>query len=270
MTGTLFVAATPIGNLGDFSERARTVLASCDLIIAEDTRRMAILRACYGIETPVESYHKFSEKEKIERYLGFLAAGKRLALISDAGTPAVSDPGKFLVAAALDRGFHVSPLPGPSAAATAFSVSGMSADRFLFAGFLPATGAQRERDLEKLLAVGLPVVFYEAPTRIRDLLERLVVRCERIVVCRELTKKHEEVFLYRGGTVTERGEFTVVAAPHLAPLRTVPPPDEERDRILATLSAKDAVTLLIRLYPDISPNRLKSWFYRQRHTLQKA
>jgi len=268
MSGTLLVVATPIGNLGDLSERARSALASCDLILAEDTRETAKLCARHGIPTRVESYHKFSEKGKMERYLTLLAEGRTLALVSDAGTPAVSDPGKFLVAAALGRAIRVSPLPGPSAAAAAFSVSGMIADRFVFGGFLPAKGAGRARDLEALLAGGLPVVLYESPTRIRALLALLVPRCGRIVVCRELTKEFEEVFVYAGGPVTERGEFTVVAEPLPAETRDEPPEDPERDRILAGLSAKDAVALLARLCPDIAPNRLKAWYYRQHRTIQ--
>lgn len=264
MSGTLFVVATPIGNLGDLAERARAVLASCDLILAEDTRQTAKLCVRHGISTHVESYHKFSEKGKLEHYLTLLAEGKLLALVSDAGTPAVSDPGKYLVGAALDRGIRVSPLPGPSAAAAAFSVSGMSADRFLFGGFLPAKGAERVRDLETLLASGLPVVFYESPNRAVDLLELLAPRCDRVVVCRELTKEFEEVFVYTGAPVTEKGEFTVVAAPRTLPPRTVPPDDPERDRILDALSVKDALALLTRLYPDIAPNRLKEWLYARR------
>lgn len=264
MSGMLYIVATPIGNLGDLSERARAVLVSCDLILAEDTRQTAKLCVRHGIATRVESYHKFSEKGKLEHYLGLLADGKTLALVSDAGTPAVSDPGKYLVAAALEQGIRVSPLPGPSAAAAAFSVSGMSADRFVFGGFLPAKGAERVRDLETLLAGGLPVVLYESPNRIADLLALLQPRCDRIVVCRELTKEFEEVFVYTGAPVTEKGEFTVVASPRPLPPRTAPPDDPERDRILDSLSAKDSLALLTRLYPDIAPNRIKEWLYARR------
>lgn len=264
MSGTLYIVATPIGNLGDLSERARAVLASCDLILAEDTRQTAKLCVRHGIATRVESYHKFSEKGKLDHYLALLAGGKMLALVSDAGTPAVSDPGKYLVAAALDRGLRVSPLPGPSAAAAAFSASGMNADRFLFGGFLPPKGAERTRDLETLLAGGLPVVLYESPGRVADLLALLRPRCDRIVVCRELTKEFEEIFVYTGAPVREQGEFTVVVQPRITPPRTLPPDDAERDRILDALSVKDALALLTRLYPDIAPNRLKEWLYGRR------
>ncbi len=264
MSGTLFVVATPIGNLADFSERARRILVSCDRILAEDTRETQTLRVRYGIATPVESYHKFSEKEKVARYIGMLREGKSLALVSDAGTPAVSDPGKLLVAAALEQGIRVSPVPGPSAAISAFSVSGMKSDHFIFVGFLPAKGAARDKAITESFASGLPVVFYEAPTRINDLLPRLAVCCERIVVCRELTKEFEEVFVYRGGTVREQGEFTIVAEPIRRAVPTVPPPDAERDRILAALSVKDALSVLRRLYPDIASNDLKRWLYRVR------
>ncbi len=264
MSGTLFVVATPIGNLSDLSERARRTLVSCDLILAEDTRETRKLCVRYGIATPVESYHKFSEKGKLDRYLALLREGRSLALVSDAGTPAVSDPGKLLVAAALDEGIRVSPVPGPSAAAAAFSVSGMVSDRFLFVGFLAAKGATRERELDEALAVGVPIVLYEAPTRVSDLLARLAPRCERIVVCRELTKEFEEVFVYRGEKVREQGEFTIVAEPRRREAPTVPPPDADRDQILAALSVKDALVLLTRLYPTIAANDLKRWLYAMR------
>src|SRR5919108_4931007 len=189
--GTLYVVATPIGNLADTSPRALEVLGSVALVACEDTRVTRTLLARHGIATPTFALHEHNERAAAARLLGALKDGKSIALVSDAGTPALSDPGAFLVAEAHRAGLRVSPLPGPNAAAAAFSVAGFAADRFLFAGFLPAARAARRKAIEEL-DLPYPVILYEAPHRIRESLADLTsaLGAEReIVIGRELTKK---------------------------------------------------------------------------------
>ena len=173
MSGTLFVVATPIGNMADISERAVETLKMVDYIIAEDTRVSGKLLNRIGIGKKMFSYHKFNEKSVTEKHIEELKAGKNIAMISDAGTPAVSDPGKHLVRAVLESGIKVLPIPGPSAAAAAFSCSGSLNDSYIFAGFLPSKGNVREEKLDELLSLKMPVIFYESPNRVSSLLEML-------------------------------------------------------------------------------------------------
>ena len=261
MAGTLFVTATPIGNMGDITERAVSVLESCDIVLAEDSRVSGNMLSRLGIKKPIFSYHKFTEKKFLEQHIEELKRGKNIALISDAGTPAVSDPGKFLVRAALDENIPVVPIPGASAAISAFSCCGSLENSFVFAGFLPSKGAERVAECEKFLSFGLPVVFYEAPTRIKDLLEMIKEKCSRIVVGRELTKQFEEIFVYTGGEVKEKGEFTVVAEPFKKEEK-VAEIDEELVNLIAKsgISAKNACEIAAKIWPDVKKNDLKKFF----------
>ncbi|HWP94832.1 MAG TPA: 16S rRNA (cytidine(1402)-2'-O)-methyltransferase [Gammaproteobacteria bacterium] len=192
--GTLHVVATPIGNLGDLSPRARETLASVALIAAEDTRHTGRLLAHFGIRTPLLALHEHNESERIPELIARLRQGESVALVSDAGTPLVSDPGFALVRAARNAGLPVSPVPGPCAAIAALSVAGLPSDRFVFEGFLPARAAARRARLEALAAETRTLVFYEAPHRLRDTLADLVTAFgEERPACaaRELTKLHE-------------------------------------------------------------------------------
>ena len=224
MTGTLHVVATPIGNLSDASARSLEVLRAADLIACEDTRTTRTLLARHGIATATAALHEHNERAATAKLIEALRRGRNVALVSDAGTPALSDPGALLVAAAHRAGIRVSPVPGPSAAAAAFSVAGFPASGFLFAGFLPAAPASRRKALEAL-DVPWPVVLYEAPHRIEDMLADLLARfgaAREVVVARELTKKFEEVARLALGEAQawlgasaqrQQGEFVVVLAP---------------------------------------------------------
>jgi 16S rRNA (cytidine1402-2'-O)-methyltransferase len=195
MPGTLHVVATPIGNLDDLSPRAREVLAASSLIACEDTRRTAKLLARFGIAVPMVAVHKFSERERLDEVLGALAKGQSVALVSDGGTPAISDPGTLLVAAALAADIRVSPIPGPSAVVALLSACGLPADRFVFDGFLPARAGERRKRLRLLAAETRTVVVYEAPHRIHEALEDIaeVMGGRTVALGRELTKIHETI-----------------------------------------------------------------------------
>jgi 16S rRNA (cytidine1402-2'-O)-methyltransferase len=222
--GVLYVVATPIGNLSDTSPRALDTLRSADLIACEDTRTTRTLLARHGINARTVALHAHNERRAAAGLIAALREGKTIALVSDAGTPALSDPGAWLVGEAHRAGIRVSPLPGPSAAAAALSVSGFAAPRFLFAGFLPATRAGRRKALEAL-DVPWPVVLYEAPHRIADTLADLTERfgaARELAICRELTKKFEEVARLPLGAASEwlavraersQGEFVLVLEP---------------------------------------------------------
>jgi 16S rRNA (cytidine1402-2'-O)-methyltransferase len=223
-TGTLFVVATPIGNLADASERALQVLREADFIACEDTRVTRTLTARHGIERPLVALHEHNERKASAQLLRSLADGKNVALVSDAGTPAVSDPGAHLVAAAHAAGIRVSPIPGPSAAVAAYSAAGFGDGRFTFAGFLPASGAARRRALEALDAP-VPVVIFEAPHRLARTVADLAARlgpAREVLIARELTKKFEEVARMplgealawlEGAPHRTQGEFVIVIAP---------------------------------------------------------
>jgi 16S rRNA (cytidine1402-2'-O)-methyltransferase len=195
MSGVLYVVATPIGNLADASPRALEVLRKADLIACEDTRVTRTLLARNGIETPTAALHEHNERAAAGKLLNLLKEGRDIALVSDAGTPALSDPGALLVARAHAAGIRVSPVPGPSAAAAAFSAAGFPADRFVFAGFLPAAKAARAKALAAL-ELDCPLILYEAPHRILETMQDLAERFgpeREIAIGRELTKKFEEV-----------------------------------------------------------------------------
>ena len=197
--GRLYVVATPIGNLGDLSPRAREILQTCSLIAAEDTRRTGILLKHFGIQTPQLSLHGHNEEHRTGQVIERLRQGASVALVSDAGTPAISDPGFALTRAAAAEGFEIIAVPGPCAAIAALSIAGLPTDRFCFEGFLPARGAARRRRLEALAAEERTLVLYEAPHRVREMLEdcAAIFGMERgAVAVREITKLHEAV--YRG------------------------------------------------------------------------
>jgi 16S rRNA (cytidine1402-2'-O)-methyltransferase len=219
--GTLYVVATPIGNLGDLSPRALEVLAGAGLIAAEDTRVTARLKARFGLTAPTRSLHEHTPPGRVAALVHALETSS-IALVSDAGTPGVSDPGARLVRGAREAGHEVVAVPGPSAPAAALSVSGFAADRYTFLGFLPRAGTERRRLRDAARVCTWAVVLFEAPHRLRQTLADLAADDpERgIAVCRELTKAHEEVWVgdLEGalGAWTEReprGEFTLVLAP---------------------------------------------------------
>jgi 16S rRNA (cytidine1402-2'-O)-methyltransferase len=197
--GVLYVVATPIGNLGDVSARAREILAGASVVAAEDTRHSGRLLRELGLERPLVSLHEHNERGRVAELVGRLQGGESVALVSDAGTPLVSDPGYLLVAAAVEAGIAVAPVPGPSAAIAALSASGLPCDRFCFEGFLPARAAARRQRLAELAAEARTLVLYEAPHRIAECLADLAAACgpgRRACVARELTKKFET--FYRG------------------------------------------------------------------------
>jgi 16S rRNA (cytidine1402-2'-O)-methyltransferase len=192
--GTLFVVATPLGHLEDLTLRALRVLREVSLVACEDTRRTATLLRAHGIGTATTSYFEHNERWKGERILEALRSGRDVALVSDAGTPGISDPGYRLVREARDGGLPVVPVPGPSAAIAALSVSGLPTDRFLFVGFLPPRAAARRRALEALASERPTLVFYESPVRVLDCLADMatVLGDRDAFLCREATKVHEE------------------------------------------------------------------------------
>lgn len=220
--GVLYVVATPIGNLEDISRRALRILAEADLIAAEDTRHSRRLLQHYGIDTPLQSYHDFNEEKTAERLLENLRAGRNVALISDAGTPLISDPGYRLVHAAHLAGLAVVPVPGPSALVAALSVAGLPTDRFVFEGYAPDKRVARKKRLQELSAEPRTIVFYETPHRIQAFLEDAVAVLgpdRPATLARELTKRFEtvmqatlQVLLERvsGQEGQRKGEFVVV------------------------------------------------------------
>ena len=194
VSGTLSIVATPIGNLEDITQRALRVLREADLIACEDTRHTRKLLNHFAITTATISYHEHNEKERAEELCEALESGKNIALVSDAGTPLISDPGFRIVQAAVDRGISVVPIPGASAVITALSASGLPTDQFLFAGFLPARTGARRAKLNELRTVAGTLVFYEAPHRIKATLQEAleVLGNREAVIAREVTKLHEE------------------------------------------------------------------------------
>lgn len=196
MSGTLYLVATPIGNLEDLSFRALRMLKEADLIACEDTRTSAYLLRAYEIDTPTTSYHKFNEEEKGEVLLGKLLAGENIALISDAGTPAISDPGEILVRKCLENGVPVTSVPGPNACITALTLSGKSTRRFAFEGFLPQETKEKAAVLAELRKETRTIVLYEAPHRLGKTLRALAEtlgEARGITLVRELTKRFETV-----------------------------------------------------------------------------
>jgi 16S rRNA (cytidine1402-2'-O)-methyltransferase len=222
MSGTLFIVATPIGNLEDLSPRARQTLADVDLIAAEDTRHTGRLLSHFGVKTRLLALHDHNEADRAQLLVDELQAGKSIALVSDAGTPLISDPGYRLVQAAHDAGVTVSPIPGPSALTAALSVAGLPTDRFCFEGFLPAKKEARRKRLAALASEQRTLVFYESVHRAEDCLQDLIEAFggdRPASLCRELSKMHEQAVLatlaelheqLAGGDITRKGEFVIV------------------------------------------------------------
>lgn len=224
MSGTLFIVATPIGNLADISERAVQVLKQATLIAVEDTRHsMRLLQAC-GIATPMLALHEFNERQRADSLLDRVAGGENIALISDAGTPLISDPGYQLVRRAHQRGLTVVPVPGPCAVIAALSAAGLASDRFAFEGFLPARRSARLSTMQKLQRETRTMIFYEAPHRIIECLQDMA-ECfgddREVTMARELTKTHETIRHSTLGALLafvasdanqQKGEFVLVLA----------------------------------------------------------
>jgi 16S rRNA (cytidine1402-2'-O)-methyltransferase len=254
----LYVVATPLGNLRDITLRALDILASVDVIAAEDTRVTSKLLARHGIATRMLSLHAHNERRRATEIVSLLGSGKSVALVSDAGTPAVSDPGAALVHAVAEAGYTVVPVPGPSAVIAALSASGIAAPQWLFCGFLPATAAARRAALARLSDYAGALVFYEAPHRIAATLDALVAALgpERdLVVARELTKRFETIHRCRLGEAPAwlaadpdrtRGEFVLIVD---APGATIRAGDnaDAYDRMLSTLLAELPVAQAVRL-----------------------
>ncbi len=216
--GKLYIVATPIGNLSDFTFRAKEILENVDLVACEDTRHSGILLSHYKIDTPKLSFHSHSGQAKVDKIMAYLDEGKDVALISDAGTPGISDPGYVLIQAALEAGVDIIPIPGPSAVITALCASGLPTDKYLYLGFLPVKKG-RQTIFKKIAASEHTVVFYESPHRLRKTLGQLgehVAADARVVVAKELTKIYEN---YYRGTLPEvltaipekpKGEYVVM------------------------------------------------------------
>lgn len=272
MPGTLYIVATPIGNLDDMTPRARRTLTDVDVIAAEDTRHSGRLLAHFGISTPQISLHEHNEAARTAQLLEKLHAGQNIALISDAGTPLISDPGFELVRAARVAGVTVVPVPGASALITALSVAGLPTDRFVFEGFLPAKAATRRAHLQTLTAETRTLIFYEAVHRLAATLDDMVTVLgapRQAVVARELTKLHEQV---RDGTLEEltawarddanagKGEMVLLVAGAASGIHS----DTEREAqrvlgiLLEELPLKQATAFAARI-TGAKKNRLYQW-----------
>ncbi len=205
--GTLYLVATPIGNLEDITMRAVRTLQEVDLIACEDTRTSRVLLNHYGINKSVVSYHNFNERQASERIIGRILEGQNVAVISDAGTPSISDPGFIIVREAVRQGINVVAIPGPAAMIMAVAVSGLPTDAFIFYGFLPQTSGKRRAILESLVDRRETMVFYESPYKIHKLLDEIfeVIGNRKAALCREMTKKFEEII--RGDIETIRDQL---------------------------------------------------------------
>jgi len=258
MSGTLYIVATPIGNLADLGERAVATLRSVEIVACEDTRVSRTLLARHGIGARTVALHQHNERRASSQVIGELLAGKSVALISDAGTPAVSDPGAVLVEAAHRAGVRVVPVPGASAAWAAYSASGFASPQVLFYGFLPATPGQRRKALSEIGA--LPVIFYEAPHRVAATLADFADRfgaAREVVIARELTKKFEEIVRLPLGEAArwlvasphrQQGEFVLVLGPgEPAKPDALAVGERALDALLEVLPASDAARLAARI-----------------------
>jgi 16S rRNA (cytidine1402-2'-O)-methyltransferase len=267
--GRLYVVATPIGNLGDLSARARETLANCALIAAEDTRHTGILLKHFGIATPQLSLHEHNEETRATEIIARLREGKSVALVSDAGTPAISDPGFELVRAVAAAGIDIIAIPGPCAAIAALSIGALPTDRFCFEGFLPARGAARRQRLKSLERESRTLVIYESPHRVRETLEDCAAafgEARAATVVREATKLHETT--YRGSLLEllnksqsdadfARGEIVLLigGAPQTAADDADSEGKAELDKVLAALLAELPLKQAARLAAQITGAR---------------
>ena len=258
---TLYVVATPLGNLRDITLRALDILGQVDTIAAEDTRVTGVLLRHYQISTRLLSLHEHNERKRAPQIIALLAAGKRVALVTDAGTPAISDPGAALIRAVTDAGYAVVPIPGPSAVTTALSASGLSAPQWLFCGFLPAAKAARRAELARVGALSCALVIYETPHRIVATLGDLAAElaAERtLVIARELTKRFESIHrctLAEGPAwvaadpMRQRGEFVLIVDADEKPIAepAADAHDATLNALLADLPLAQAVRLAVTL-----------------------
>ena len=259
MSGTLYVVATPIGNLDDLAPRARQTLGTVDRIAAEDTRHTGRLLTHIGVKTPQTALHEFNESAAAKGLVDALLAGENIALVSDAGTPLLSDPGFRLVRAAHDAGVRIVPIPGPSAVVAALSVAGLATDRFCFEGFLPAKSAGRRRRLEALRDESRTLVFFEAVHRVAETLEEMAAvfgPAREATLARELTKLHEEVrratlgelaAMARDGSLTIKGEFVIVVAGAAVDSAGSVDADTLLKELVAVLPGKQAAAIVARV-----------------------
>ncbi|WP_426057675.1 16S rRNA (cytidine(1402)-2'-O)-methyltransferase [Janthinobacterium sp. PSPC2-1] len=268
---TLYIVATPIGNVTDISLRALHLLSIADAVACEDTRNTAHLLTRFGLNKPLIAAHQHNEREVAQTLIARLHAGERIALVADAGTPAVSDPGARIVDAVRAAGLRVLPLPGPSAAITAISASGLLNDQFYFVGFLPAKAKQRENMLHSLRGVTATMVFYEAPHRILDCATALVEAFEptrQVVFARELTKMFEEIHRcplseaeswIRADAHREKGEFVVLLE---GATEAQDAEDVEAERILNILLAECSVKQAANLTAQITGRKKNALYER--------
>jgi 16S rRNA (cytidine1402-2'-O)-methyltransferase len=275
---TLYVVATPIGNLRDISLRALDVLGQADIIAAEDTRTTSTLTSHYGITARLASLHEHNERQRAEEVIAWLGEGKRVALVTDAGTPAISDPGAVLVRAVIEAGVAVVPIPGASALIAALSASGVAASQWLFCGFLPATAGARTKEIERLRAYDCALVFYEAPHRIAATLDALAAALgpeRELVIARELTKKFETIHRCALGAAAgwlaadanrNRGEFVLIVEPG-AP--SPPAALESNDALLSALLAELPLAQSVRI-AVAATGEPKNRLYERALTLKKA
>lgn len=273
--GKLYLVGTPIGNLEDITLRALRVLAEADLIAAEDTRRARKLLSRYDIHTPLTSYHGHNEREKAEAVAAEVEAGKKVAVVSDAGMPGVSDPGFRVVDECTRRGLDVEVVPGPSSLTASLALSGLPLDRFRYEGFLPRRKGERRSRLLYLLGEGEALILYEAPHRLLDTLGDLAELApdRSMVVTREMTKIHEEVMRGRPGELLEslsgvkpRGEFVLVVAPggeeEAPPLPQLA--DEVHELVGGGLAAREAVRAVASKWRVSQRDVYDAWLERKR------
>lgn len=268
-TGVLYIVATPIGNLADIGIRASDILTEVELILAEDTRHAAKLLNHYGISTRTRSYHDHNEAAIVEEIVALLRSGMSLALISDAGTPLISDPGYKLVRAARENGFTVSPIPGPSALTAAISAAGLATDRFCFEGFLPSKKTQRVEKLSLLVEEKRTMIFYESSHRILHALEDMSAvfgAFKEACVARELSKKFESFYFGSLGDLVDqinespshqKGEFVIVVSGNENADENWAKACSLVSRLTPKFSVKDASKIAAETF-GVSKNRLYS------------
>ena len=259
MVGHLYIVATPIGNLGDITKRAIEILQQVDLIAAEDTRRSKILLEHFAISSEIIAYHEHNENKLTPKLIKYLDSGKSIALISDAGTPLINDPGYKLVISAHDKDIKVIPIPGVSAIITGLSVSGIPCNKFIFEGYLPSKTISRKKYLKTLITESRTLVFYEAPHRISELIADMCIifgSSRRIAIARELTKKHEQILQgtlssiklkIETGEIKNKGEFVVLVEGEQENLICNSEILRINHILLEKLSSKDAIKLTAQI-----------------------
>lgn len=277
--GTLYIVATPIGNLEDLSPRAVAVLKAVSLVAAEDTRHSGRLLQAMSVDTPMMALHDHNERDRVVKVLDRLEAGSDVALISDAGTPLISDPGFILVRAARERGLRVSPVPGPCAIVAALCAAGLPTDRFAFEGFLPSRKGARAATLERLSDAVPTLVFYESPHRILDAVADIVATMgpgREVAIARELTKSFETFYAGTAADVLQtlqqdphgsRGEFVIMI--HGAQKEAAAAGMEEVDRLLKLLLMELPVKKAAKLVSEIT-GRAKNELYQRALALKEA